>query len=302
MYLYFSNDTFSSRSQNLVLLIHKCNALGYSTFRCVLRFEGVTDCNHVFCDIMLLPTLTVYTDSEPAELLGADDEEGEEQLPPVDSPTAESPGHVTESYPEEDLEEYEDDEIEDGPVDYPMDGGDDGDDDNGDSSRDDADGKNEDEEDEDEVVEHLAPGRLTTTVIPVNELVFPPEGTKPVIPPPFTNITIGDRITVWPQTFISLPLEAEVERLLTMTTPSPSPPISLSPPSAGERWPHLHIHHLYYHHLGVQPKFRHSVGHLSGLSCDAVTYRISITTTTPPIFIHTTTLLYVGMDIPESEL
>ncbi|GKC94265.1 hypothetical protein Tco_1159707, partial [Tanacetum coccineum] len=32
-----------------------------------------------------------------------------------------------------------------------------------------------------------------------------------------------------------LPLEAEVERLLTMATPSPSPPISLSPPSIGER-------------------------------------------------------------------
>ncbi|GKC34791.1 hypothetical protein Tco_1047175 [Tanacetum coccineum] len=36
-------------------------------------------------------------------------------------------------------------------------------------------------------------------------------------------------------TSISLPPEAEVERLLAMTTPSPSPPISLSPPSAGER-------------------------------------------------------------------
>ncbi|GJR01501.1 hypothetical protein Tco_0524485 [Tanacetum coccineum] len=33
---------------------------------------------------------------------------------------------------------------------------------------------------------------------------------------------------------IPLPPEAEVERLLAMTTPSPSPPISLSPPSAGE--------------------------------------------------------------------
>ncbi|GJR73406.1 hypothetical protein Tco_0085771 [Tanacetum coccineum] len=59
----------------------------------------------------------------------------EQPLPPVDSPTAESPGHVTESDPEEDPEEYEDDETEDGPVDYPMDGGDDGDDDDGDSSR-----------------------------------------------------------------------------------------------------------------------------------------------------------------------
>ncbi|GJV13683.1 hypothetical protein Tco_1355224 [Tanacetum coccineum] len=96
----------------------------------------------------------------------------EQPLPPIDSPTAESPGYVTESDPEEDPEEYEDDEPEDGP---------------------------------------------------------------PIILPPSTDIAIGARITVRPQTSISLPPEAEVERLLTMTTPSPSPPISLSPPSAGER-------------------------------------------------------------------
>ncbi|GJR42165.1 hypothetical protein Tco_1310268 [Tanacetum coccineum] len=46
----------------------------------------------------------------------------EQPLPPIDSPTVESPGYVTESDPEEDPEEYEDDETEDGPVDYPMDG------------------------------------------------------------------------------------------------------------------------------------------------------------------------------------
>ncbi|GJZ62491.1 hypothetical protein Tco_0618628 [Tanacetum coccineum] len=160
----------------------------------------------------------------------------EQPLPPVDSPTAESPGYVTESDPEEDPEEYEDDETEDGPVDYPMDGGDDGDDDDGDSSKDDANDEDEDEEDEEdeEEEEHLAPAD-STTVIPADEPVFPPEGTEPVIPPPSTDITIGARITVRPQTSISLPPEAEVERLLTMTTPSPSPPISLSPPSAGER-------------------------------------------------------------------
>ncbi|GJV53432.1 hypothetical protein Tco_1449173 [Tanacetum coccineum] len=62
----------------------------------------------------------------------------EQPLPLVDSPTAESPGYVNESDPEEDPEEYEDDETEDGPIDYPMDGGDDGDDDDGDSSGDDA--------------------------------------------------------------------------------------------------------------------------------------------------------------------
>ncbi|GJT90154.1 hypothetical protein Tco_1078999 [Tanacetum coccineum] len=166
----------------------------------------------------------------------------EQPLPPVDSPTAESPGYVTESDPEEDPEEYEDDKTEDGPVDYPMDGGDDGDDgydgddDDDDSSGDDArdeDEDEEDDEDEEEEEEHLAPA--DSTVVPADGPVSPPEGTEPVIPPPSTDITVGARITVRPQASVTLPSEAEVERLLTMTTPSPSPPISLSPPSAGER-------------------------------------------------------------------
>ncbi|GKD41802.1 hypothetical protein Tco_1262009 [Tanacetum coccineum] len=133
--------------------------------------------------------------------------------------------------------EYEDDKTEDGPVDYPMDGEDDGDNDDGDSSGDDADGEDEDDEDEEEEEEeeeHLAPAD-SAIVVHVDELVFLPKGTEPVIPPPSTDITIRARITVRPQTSISLPPEAEVERLLAMTTPSPSPPISLSPPSAGER-------------------------------------------------------------------
>ncbi|GJX83089.1 hypothetical protein Tco_0332570 [Tanacetum coccineum] len=135
--------------------------------------------------------------------------------------------------PEEDPDEYKDDETEDGPVDYPMGGGDDGDDDDGDLSKDDADGEDEDKEDEDEEEEeeHLASAN-STTVIPVDEPVLPPEGTEPVIPPPSTNITIGARITIRPQASVSLPPEAEVERLLAMTTPSPPPHISLSPPSA----------------------------------------------------------------------
>ncbi|GJR19764.1 hypothetical protein Tco_0968291 [Tanacetum coccineum] len=116
-------------------------------------------------------------------------------LPTVDSPTAESPGYVAESDPEEDLEEYEDDETEDSPVDYPIDGGDDRDDDDGDSFGDDTNDEDEEEEEEDE---HLA----------------------------LADSTIAS---------ISLPPEAEVERLLAMPTPSPSPPISLSPPSARER-------------------------------------------------------------------
>ncbi|GKD34236.1 hypothetical protein Tco_1249745, partial [Tanacetum coccineum] len=68
------------------------------------------------------------------------------------------------------------------------------------------------------------------------ELVSPLEGTNPVIPLPSTNITTtGARIIVRLQASISLSPEAEVERLLAMPTPPPSPPISLSPPFVGER-------------------------------------------------------------------
>ncbi|GJV43714.1 hypothetical protein Tco_1428250 [Tanacetum coccineum] len=161
---------------------------------------------------------SVYTDSEPGrvpepiypEYIPLEDEHEflveEQPLPPVDSPTVESPGY-----------------------------GDGGDDDDGDSSRDDADDKDEDEDEEDdEEEEHLAPAD-SAIVVPTVEHVSPPEGTEPVIPQPSTDITIRARITVWPQASISILPEAEVERLLAMTTPSPSPPISLSPPSAGER-------------------------------------------------------------------
>ncbi|GKG34523.1 hypothetical protein Tco_0437219, partial [Tanacetum coccineum] len=111
----------------------------------------------------------------------------EQPLLPVDSPTAESPGHVTESDPEEDPEEYEDDETEDGPVDYPMDEGEDGDDDDGDSSEDEADDEDEDEgdedeEDEEEEKEHLALAD-SAIIVPIVEPVSPPEGIEPVIPP-----------------------------------------------------------------------------------------------------------------------
>ncbi|GKB23993.1 hypothetical protein Tco_0863394 [Tanacetum coccineum] len=154
----------------------------------------------------------------------------EQPLPPVVSPTVESPGYVVESDPEEDPEEYEDDETEDGLVDYLIDGGEDGDDDDGDSSGDDADDEDEDEEDEDEEdeeeeeEEHLAPVDSAVIVLTV-ELVSPAEGTKPVIPPPSTDITTtGARITVRLQASISLPPEAE--RLARCM----APPINSSPP------------------------------------------------------------------------
>nr|GEU88685.1 retrovirus-related Pol polyprotein from transposon TNT 1-94 [Tanacetum cinerariifolium] len=177
-------------------------------------------------DFVPEPIYPEYIPLEDEHILLAE----EQPLPPVVSPTTESPWYVAESDLEEDPEEYEDDETKDGPVGYPMDGGDNGDDDDGDSFRDDA-----DDEDEDEEEEHLAPTD-SAVVIPTDELVSLPEGTNPVIPPPSTDtVTTGARITVRLQAAISLPPEAEVERLLAMATPSPSPLTSLSPHSARER-------------------------------------------------------------------
>nr|GEX83344.1 reverse transcriptase domain-containing protein [Tanacetum cinerariifolium] len=144
-------------------------------------------------DFMPEPIYPEYILLEDEHILSAE----EQPLPPVASPTAESPWYVSELDPKEDPKEYEEDKTEDSPVDFPMDGGDDGDDDDGNSSGYDADDEDEDEEDEEEEEEHLAPPDSASS--------------------------------------IPLPPEAEVERLLAMPKPSPSPLTSLSPPSVGER-------------------------------------------------------------------
>ncbi|GKD43607.1 hypothetical protein Tco_1268252 [Tanacetum coccineum] len=112
----------------------------------------------------------------------------EQPLPPVDSPTAESPEYITESDPEEDPDEYEDDETEDGPVDYPINGGDDRDDDDGDSSGDDAD--EEDEDDEDEEEEHLALAD-SAIVVPTVELVSSPGEQSLLYHHPLLTLLLG---------------------------------------------------------------------------------------------------------------
>nr|GEU30475.1 reverse transcriptase domain-containing protein [Tanacetum cinerariifolium] len=117
-------------------------------------------------DFMPKPIYPEYIPLEDEHMLSAE----EHPLPHIVSPTAESPGYVDESDPED----YEEDETEDGPVGYLMDGGDDGDDDDIDSSGYDADNEDEDEEGEEE---YLAPAD-SSNVIPIDELASPPEGTK----------------------------------------------------------------------------------------------------------------------------
>nr|GEX41211.1 hypothetical protein [Tanacetum cinerariifolium] len=147
------------------------------------------------------PIYPEYIPLEDEHILSAE----EQPLPLVVSPTAKSPGYVTESDPEEDPEEYGDDETEDGP--------------------------DEDEEEEEE--EHLALAD-SAVVIPIDELASPPEGTKPIIPPPSTDTTTTRaRITIRQQTSVSLPLEAESPT----PTAFPSPPLppSLYPPPPVDR-------------------------------------------------------------------
>ncbi|GJZ03354.1 hypothetical protein Tco_0536629 [Tanacetum coccineum] len=130
----------------------------------------------------------------------------EQPLPAATSPTADSPGYIPESDPEEDDEDLEED-----PADYPADRDDDDDDEEEEEeepSGDDADDEDEDEdEDEEEEEEHPA---LADSVLPVHRMTA--------------------RISIRDEPSISLPPREEVERLLALTTPPPSPLTPLSSP------------------------------------------------------------------------
>ncbi|GKG60573.1 hypothetical protein Tco_0614135, partial [Tanacetum coccineum] len=78
--------------------------------------------------------------------------------------------------------------------------------DDGDSSRDDARDEDEDEEDEEdeEEEEHLAPAD-STTVIPADEHVLPPEGTEPVVPPPLIRLIVHTYIATLIQILTECP-------------------------------------------------------------------------------------------------
>ncbi|GJX31735.1 hypothetical protein Tco_0241590, partial [Tanacetum coccineum] len=154
----------------------------------------------------------------------------DQPLAVANSPIALSPGYVADSDPEEDPKE----DSEDGPVDYPADGGN-GDDD--DSSDDD---DEEEEASEEEKEEHLAPA--DSIVAPVVDHVPSSKETEPfetnesaATPPSPPACRTNARISIRPEAPVLLPPEEEVERLLALPTPPPSPLISLSPPSAEER-------------------------------------------------------------------
>ncbi|GJU11262.1 hypothetical protein Tco_1133658 [Tanacetum coccineum] len=126
----------------------------------------------------------------------------EQPLPTVASTTVDSPGYVPESDTEEEPEADDDEDPEEDPADYPADRDDDDDEEEEEPSRDDAD---DEDKDEDEEEEHPAP---TDSVLPVHRMTA--------------------RISIRDEPSISLPPREEVEQLLALITPPPSPLTPLS--------------------------------------------------------------------------
>ncbi|GJT14205.1 hypothetical protein Tco_0861247 [Tanacetum coccineum] len=148
----------------------------------------------------------------------------EQPLPAAVSPTADSPGYVPESDPEEDPEEDDDED----PEEDPADGGDDGDDE--DESSDDDEDEDVDIEGDEEEEEHPAPADSIAVALPAVDQAPSAEETEPfetdesaATPPPHPAYRVTARISIRDETPISLPPREEVERLLAIPTPPPSP-------------------------------------------------------------------------------
>ncbi|GKD07734.1 hypothetical protein Tco_1187419 [Tanacetum coccineum] len=148
----------------------------------------------------------------------------EQSLPAAISPTADSPGYV----PESDPEDGDDEDPEKDPADYPADGGDDGDDED-ESSDDDEDDDDVDIEEEEEE-EHLAPPDSTAVAFLTVEHAPSAKETESfetdesaATPPPHPAYRVTAKISIRPQTLVSLPLDTEVVRLLAIPSPPPSP-------------------------------------------------------------------------------
>ncbi|GJZ87011.1 hypothetical protein Tco_0658621 [Tanacetum coccineum] len=161
----------------------------------------------------------------------------EQPLPAAASPTAQSPDYVPESDPEADPEEDDDEDPEEDPVDYPADGGDDGDDED-ESSEDDEDDDEVDIEadDDEEEEEHPALADSTVVALPTADQAPSAEETEPfetdesaATPPPHPAYRVTARISIPAPVPTPVWSDAEVARLLAISTPPSSP---LSPSSS----------------------------------------------------------------------
>ncbi|GJT40382.1 hypothetical protein Tco_0940247 [Tanacetum coccineum] len=165
-----------------------------------------------------------HTDDE----IVAEDQPGAEDA----LPTAQSPDYVLESDPEADLEEDDDEDPEEDPVDYSANGGDD---------RDDEDEPSEEDEDDDVDMEadgdkeeegHPAPVDSVVVALPATDQAPSAEETEPfetdesaATPPPHPTYLMTARISIPAPVPTPVWSDAEVARLLTISTP-PSSPLS----------------------------------------------------------------------------
>ncbi|GJV52881.1 hypothetical protein Tco_1448622 [Tanacetum coccineum] len=148
------------------------------------------------------------------------------------SPTASrSPDYVLESDPEADPEEDDDEDPEEDPVDYPADGGDD-EDDKDEPSEDDDDDDMDIEADDDEEDEHLAPADSVVVALPATDQASSAEETEPfktdesaATPPPHPAYRMTAKISILALVPTPVWSDAEVARLLAISTP-PSSPLS----------------------------------------------------------------------------
>ncbi|GJR48059.1 hypothetical protein Tco_1316162 [Tanacetum coccineum] len=154
----------------------------------------------------------------------------EQPLPAADSPTADSPGYIPESDPEEDPEEDDDEDPEEDPADYPADGGDDGDDE--DEPSDDEDEEVDIEADDEEEEEHPSLADFTVVALPAIDQAPSAEETEPfetdesaATPPPHPAYRVTARISIPAPVPTPVWSDAEVARLLAISTP-PSSPLS----------------------------------------------------------------------------
>ncbi|GJR34942.1 hypothetical protein Tco_1210626 [Tanacetum coccineum] len=182
----------------------------------------------------------------------------EQPLSAAASPTAQSPDYVSESDPEEDLEDDDDEDPEEDLVDYPADGGDDDNDEDESSEDDEDDDVDIEADDDEEEEEHPAPADSTAVALPAADQALSAEETEPfetdesaATPPPHPAYRVTARISI--PTLVPTPVwsDAEVARLLAISTPPLSPLSPWSSPLPQIPFPPLpryHLHHYHYHH------------------------------------------------------
>ncbi|GJU17859.1 retrovirus-related pol polyprotein from transposon TNT 1-94 [Tanacetum coccineum] len=186
-------------------------------------------CAQVLCMRTQLTNYGFFYDKED-EVFPAE----EQPLPAAASPTAQSPDYVSEYDPEADPEEDDDEDPEEDPVDYPTDGGDDGNDED-ESSEDDEDDDEVDieaDDDEEEEEEHPAPTDSVVIALPATDQAPSAEEIKPfetdesaATPPPHPTYRVTARISILALVPTPVWSDAEVDRLLAISTP-PSSPLS----------------------------------------------------------------------------